>query len=203
MAFDIILPSIGRESLPHAIRSVLRQKHDDWNLFVIIDGMTFEDADNMRVEFEIPEDCRVRYFSVPDRHKDSGAWARNEGIAIGTGDWIAYLDDDDVWMPHHLQTFTEVIHSDPDVSQIHTHGQAMKWRRKSPRSGERKLVPYGGVTIDPTTVSMCHRRDLYNKTDGWQPGDNHDHLLWQNMLEAGGKPAIMGTVTYQFLRGKR
>lgn len=203
MTFDIILPSIGRESLPHAIKSVLRQKHTDWRLYVVIDGMDFDAADDLRIELEIPEDHRVRFFSTPNRHKDNGTYARREAIAIGENDWIAYIDDDDVWMPHHLQTFAEVIQSDPDVSQIHSHGQAIKWRRKSPRSGERKLVPFGGVTTDPTTVSMCHRRDLYARTQGWQACDNHDHLIWQDMLEAGGKAAIMETVTYQFLRGKR
>lgn len=198
MSFDVILPSIGRDSLPHAINSVLRQQHGDWNLYVVIDGMSFEAADNMRSH--IPEDHRIRYFSVANRHEDSGAWARNEAIQVGNGEWIAYIDDDDEWMPNHLEVLTSA-HS--QASQIHTYGQAVKWRRKSPRSNERKLVPFGGVTKDATTVSMCHRRDLYEKTRGWQPCYNHDNLLWRDMLEAGGRPAIMETVTYNFLRGKR
>jgi hypothetical protein len=53
---------------------------------------------------------------------------------------------------------------------------------------------------DILTVGMAHTREIFNKTSGWQPVDNHDHLLWREMLATGGVPAIAHEVTFEFER---
>ena len=171
--FDIILPTIGRDSLLAATESVEQQTYKDWRL------ITVHDTEN---------------------RGDYGAWARNTAIAIGDSEWIAYIDDDDVWLPHHLALLAIEIEANPLVNMVRTTGQAFMWKHKSPRTSKlvRKL---GAVnSTDILTVGMAHTREIFHKTQGWQPCDNHDKLLWNEMLGVGGIPIISNVITFQFER---
>lgn len=193
MSFDIILPSVGRLSVFQAIESVLHQDYSDWHLWIVCDGMKGLDR--------AIGDSRVTVLGsdVP-QHGDFGAWARNTGIAAGQNPWIAYIDDDDVWLTNHLSTITSLHESNPHATMIHTAGQSFYLRRKSPRSKER-VFKLGQVNIiDVLTVGMSHTRELFNRTNGWQPRDNHDKLLWNEMLSLGGSPLVDNAVTFQFAR---
>lgn len=199
--FDIILPTTGRDSLGAAIKSVWEQSYRDWKLFIVCDGcppilLPFDSEEHMRLVC-VPNDRLPR--NLPS-HDDSGAWARNRGIQEGSNEWIAYIDDDDEWLPHHLATLADMITNHPDVSMLRTAGQSFKMKHRSPRSSKlvRKMGPVNDIDI--LTVGMCHTRDLFYKTRGWQPCDNHDHLLWREMLDTGAKAAISSEVTFHYRR---
>lgn len=193
MRFDIVLPTVGRKSLATAIRSVIDQAHQDWHLTIVHDGGTAVD---------FPEDDRILeiYYRDIPCHNDYGAWARNLAISRGTSEWIAYLDDDDVWLPNHLTILSECVKLRADVKMLRTYGRSFSWRHKSPRSSKlvRKLGPVNDRDI--LTVGMAHTRELFDKTTGWQPVDNHDHILWGELLAAGGVSALIPEVTFEFER---
>lgn len=192
-SFDIILPSIGRISLLQAVESVLNQSHQDWRLYIVCDGMT-------RLE-SIIEDERVTVIGADGpQHQDFGAWARNRGIEAGSNPWIAYIDDDDVWLPDHLSTFNDLLSRHPDATMLRSAGRSFYWSRKSPRSKEhvRKLSTVNDTDI--LTVGMAHGRELFKLTTGWLPCDNHDKFLWNAMLEVGGKAIVTPNVTFEFAR---
>lgn len=93
-AFSIIMPTHNRGALLEvAIGSVLRQSHGDWELIVVDDGSD--------VAAGVPSDPRIRLL----RNELAGgpAAARNIGIREATGDFIAFLDDDDAWGPRRLE----------------------------------------------------------------------------------------------------
>lgn len=193
MWFDIILPTIGRSSLYQAVRSVLDQEYPHWFLYIIEDGTpcSFEDIKDERV---------IMYTRIGLPNNDYGAWARNYGISQSSSEWIAYIDDDDEWLPGHLSTLVELIKLNPEANMLRTAGQSFTWRHKSPRSS-KLIKKLGSVnTEDILTVGMCHTRKLFQKTHGFQPCDNHDKLLWEEMIQQGGKPAITNQVTFQFER---
>jgi glycosyltransferase involved in cell wall biosynthesis len=96
---SIIIPTYNREKLlPIAVESVLRQTFADWELLIIDDRST----DNTRqlVEDYARRDPRVKYH-VNGRVKGPSG-ARNQGIDLATGEYVAFLDSDDEWEPHHL-----------------------------------------------------------------------------------------------------
>lgn len=194
MTFDIILPTIGRLSVFQAIESILHQEFQDWRLIIVCDGITGLDR--------AIGDSRVTVVGngIKPQHSDFGAWARNLGIVAGDRPWIAYIDDDDVWLPNHLSTIASLLEANPQVTLIRTAGQSFYLRRKSPRSKERVLKMGQINTTDILTVGMAHSRELFSKTNGWQPCDNHDKILWNEMLLLGGAAIVSEAVTFQFAR---
>lgn len=95
---SVIIPTYNREKvLPRAIDSVLNQTFTDLEVIVADDCST----DNTRALVEAHGDPRVRYGCL---EKNSGACAaRNLGIEMAKGDYIAFQDSDDQWHPNKLQ----------------------------------------------------------------------------------------------------
>lgn len=93
---DIIMPTFnGRGSIRRAIKSVVGQTYQNWNLIVVNDGG--EDVKDIIDEFC---DSRIKY--VYSEHKGK-SHALNVGIASSSGEFIGYLDDDDLFYPIHLE----------------------------------------------------------------------------------------------------
>ena len=191
MRFDIILPTVNRPSLELAIKSIYAQRHTDWMLYVVGDGVTpnYEETDSGKIML-VSMECT----------NNSGASQRNFGINLGTSPWIAYLDDDDVWMPDHLSTIVELAQQNPNANMFKTGAQEMVRTRKSPRHPKNEMKLRCINLDDPLTITIAHSRDLFLKTSRWQPVDNHDHLLFKEMLSVGGVLAKSDNITALYLR---
>ena len=191
MIFDIVLPTIGRDSLENAIESVIAQTHDNWTLWVVGDHYEAHNED-------WPNNILPLYVQGP--RDDYGTLARNWGVKAGDAEWIAYIDDDDEWHPHHLTTLAHLHEEHPGATMLKTAGQEFRMKHKHPRSSKkvRKLGPIN--TRDFLTVGMAHTRGIFARTNGWQPHDNHDHALWHAMIQGGGHYATSDIVTFIFRR---
>jgi len=192
MHFDIILPTIGRDSIHAAIGSVFAQTHTNWTLYII--------GDKWPVPLETSWPNNVIPLYAEGSGDDSGAFARNCGILCSHAEWIAYIDDDDEWHPDHLATHVNIRDENSDVTMTRTAGQSFMMKHKHPRTSLliRKM---GAInTTDILTVGMAHSRELFDKTSGWQPQDNHDKTLWNEMLAVGGEAVESEAVTYSFRR---
>ncbi len=87
---SIVIPTRGRPLLlQRAIRSVLMQTHQDFEVVVVLDGVDAESKAAVE-EFREP---KIRLLTLPTTA--GGAVARNAGVAAARGRWIAFLDDDD------------------------------------------------------------------------------------------------------------
>lgn len=83
-----------------AIESVVCQTYPNWELLITDDCST--DCTRQVVEKYVSDDKRIRYFFLKT---NSGAGiARNNSIKEANGRFIAFLDSDDIWMPHKLET---------------------------------------------------------------------------------------------------
>ena len=94
---SIVLPVFnGEELIRNSIASVLSQTFNDFELIIINDGSTDKTPDIIR-EFD---DDRIKTFS----YANSGlSKSRNRGVSKSRGEYIAFLDHDDVWMPDKLE----------------------------------------------------------------------------------------------------
>lgn len=93
---DIIMPTFnGRSTIRRAIKSVLDQTHQNWNLIIVNDGG--EDIKDIIDEFD---DFRIKYICSEHKGKSH---ALNVGINSSSGEFIGYLDDDDLLYPIHFE----------------------------------------------------------------------------------------------------
>jgi glycosyltransferase involved in cell wall biosynthesis len=98
-AFDVVLPTHRRpHTLPYAIRSVLAQSHSALTLHVIGDGCG-DDTERVVRGFDDP---RLRFHRFPKAY-GFGYASRNTILAASDAPWIAYMTDDDLWFPDHLE----------------------------------------------------------------------------------------------------
>ncbi|MGD0976845.1 MAG: glycosyltransferase [Minisyncoccia bacterium] len=95
---SIIIPTHNRpELLKKAIVSVLGQTFEDFEVVVVDDGLE-KRADKIIKEFN---DSRIKY--IQHQEEKGGSAARNTGIKAASGKFIAFLDDDDEWLPEKLE----------------------------------------------------------------------------------------------------
>jgi teichuronic acid biosynthesis glycosyltransferase TuaG len=94
---SVIIPTYNRvEALERAVRSALCQTHAVHEVLVCDDGCT----DDSRLRVGAMGDARIRWIEGPRAGRP--AVPRNRGIAAATGEWVAFLDDDDTWLPQKL-----------------------------------------------------------------------------------------------------
>lgn len=98
MLFSVVIPVYNRRQwVGRAIRSVLQQTCCDWEVLVVDDAS--EDDTAARVHSEFGD--AVRLIRLP--HNSGVSAARNRGIEKVRGEWVAFLDSDDEWLPHKLE----------------------------------------------------------------------------------------------------
>ncbi|MES2218855.1 MAG: glycosyltransferase family 2 protein [Pseudomonadota bacterium] len=107
---SVIIPTHNREaSLQRAVASVLAQTCQDFEIIIVNDAST----DNTREYLAalVRDDKRIQVFT--NVQSLGGSRSRNVGIAAAKGQWIAFLDDDDTWLPMKLSAQLAALAANP------------------------------------------------------------------------------------------
>ena len=96
--------------LPATLGSVMAQTYRNWEVVLIDDGSTDDTVDRIA-----PFRSRIRYVHQPNAGM---AAARNAGLALAGGDYIALLDADDLWLPEKLATQVRIARANPESGLI-------------------------------------------------------------------------------------
>ncbi|MBF6589146.1 MAG: glycosyltransferase family 2 protein [Ktedonobacterales bacterium] len=126
---SVIIPTHDRSSLlREAIESVLAVRREGFEVEIIVsdDGSTDETP-------AVAHDYPVRYLRA--ERAAGAAAARNAALAVARGDFIAFLDDDDLWLPQNITPQLRAFAEHPEYGAVH--GQVLL-------TDERR-VPYGKV----------------------------------------------------------
>lgn len=108
---SIIIPTYNRaDTIRRAIKSVQAQTFADWELIVVDDGSTDNTA-------SIIEGLDPRMTVISQKNRGFGE-ARNAGIRASTGKYLAFLDSDDEFLPHHLELEIAFLDAFPDESFV-------------------------------------------------------------------------------------
>lgn len=95
---SIIMPSWNTgKFIAKSIQSVLSQTYQDWEL-LIMDDCSMDNTDDIVASFS---DYRIKYFK--NNVNCGAALMRNKALQKARGEWIAFLDSDDLWNPHKLE----------------------------------------------------------------------------------------------------
>jgi glycosyltransferase involved in cell wall biosynthesis len=101
------------ESLKEAIQSVVVQEMENWELLVMNDG-----GKDVRHVVEGFRDDRISYLH--DEMNRGLAFRLNVGLKQARGDYIAYLGDDDLWYPCHLELLSRALDEDPEIGAVYS-----------------------------------------------------------------------------------
>ena len=101
VAVSVIIPFFNRSStVKRALESVIAQSHTDWECLVIDDGSSEAERNNLIRIVEDFGDSRICLEHL--KENTGGGAARNRGIELASGEFIAFLDSDDEWMKDKL-----------------------------------------------------------------------------------------------------
>jgi len=177
--FSVIIPVYNRaDILEQALRSVLDQTFQDFEIVVIDDGSN----DHPEAVVARVNDPRIRIIR---KQNGGGAAARNFGFDQAKGRYVALLDSDDRFLPHHLEKLAEVFAGDPNLvvyaRMIVDRGNGVTMI-KPPRAirpdedmatyllCDRGFVP----TITVSLLADTARRVRYG---GWRPAEDTDFAI--------------------------
>jgi glycosyltransferase involved in cell wall biosynthesis len=158
---SVIMPTYNRAYIVgRAIKSVLNQTYANFELIIIDDGSTDNTADVVK-SFN---DSRIVY--VKHARNLRIASARNTGIDVSRGDYIAFLDSDDEWLPDKLREQLIAFKEAPsDVGAIYTQmknirkGKTEYIHRKTPPEGDIHRHVLSGLPVYLITL-MVKRKYL-------------------------------------------
>ncbi|HZC45776.1 MAG TPA: glycosyltransferase [Candidatus Acidoferrum sp.] len=110
---SVIIPVYNRaDKIGRALQSVFAQTFTDYEIVVVNDGSTDDTASVLASYGE-----KIRVVSQANRGLSG---ARNAGIAVSRGEYVALLDDDDQWLPERLARCVQVLDADPDCVLVYT-----------------------------------------------------------------------------------
>ncbi|HUY26128.1 MAG TPA: glycosyltransferase [Candidatus Binataceae bacterium] len=183
-----IIPAFNRRAmLREAAASVLAQRGARFELIIIDDGSTdgtFDDLQRLQAEHR----ATLHIERTPNR---GVAAARNLGGALARAPLLAFLDSDDLWMPHKLARQLEFMRAHPECA-ISQCGE--RWirggRRVNPglrhrkRAGDLFLDSLRTCLVSPSAVIM--RADLFRAHAGFDESMRacEDYDLWLRILAA-------------------
>ena len=198
---SVVTATWGRpRTILGAIASVAAQEYDNIEHLIVTDGFDrelnavlydagyFEDGRGKRLA------CLGRNWTQVHGTAGCGATARQAGCLLARGDWIAYLDDDDEWLPDHLSRM--VACGEENQADLVT----CPWQNGRGGVVNGASPPRHGSV---GTSMMMHRPSLL-KISGWQPDDGYpvDGRLCERWVAGGARLAWQPDAT-AILNGHR
>lgn len=109
ISFSIILPTYNRKSqIDNAIKSVINQIYQNYELIIIDDGSTDNTVEYIKEKYSVQ--IQNKKIIIVSLNRNYGAsYARNKGLEIAKNDWIAYLDSDNTIHTNFLLIFADKI----------------------------------------------------------------------------------------------
>lgn len=156
MPISVVVPVFnGEKTIEETINSILNQTFQDIEIIVINDGST----DATLAIIKKISDSRIKVFSYPNAGLSA---SRNRGISQAKGEYISFIDADDLWTPDKLESQWQALQSNPQAAVAYSWTDYIDESSKFLKSGRR-------IKIN---------------------GDAFSKLLITNFLENGSNPLI-------------
>jgi glycosyltransferase involved in cell wall biosynthesis len=157
---SVTIPTLNRPHyLDKAIDSVLKQRglgsDFDVELFVVDNGNLPETADVV-----LRYGDSVRLLRIATR---GIGYARNAGVDASSGEYLAFLDDDDIWTEDKLQKQLQVFTKQPEVGAVFGHMQQFLCPDVNPAQLEKVRHLNGQVIPAPLATSILMRRSAWDR----------------------------------------
>lgn len=171
--FSVVIPLYNKAPyVKECLDSVLNQTESNFEVLVIDDGSTDNGPDVIKQTFS---DTRISLISKGNGGVSS---ARNRGIELSLGEYIAFLDADDLWGPTHLHDIRAAIKSnsnDPNVQFFST--------------GYKRVAPNGSVdggTLQGDNVRVLSNKEFFSRSNKSLPFTSAVCVKKSALVEVGG-----------------
>lgn len=185
---SIVIPAFNPGNLIlETINSVLNQTYQNFEIIIVDDGST----DNTKEIIKSYNDKRIKYFfqdncGIP-------AKVRNRGAALSSGEYIAFLDHDDIWMDNKLAKQIEIVSNDAEIAMVSTNGYYLFDNEKSSEimiSGfkssyfsERNLFPGNSVFQSSVIINKKAFETLGGFNESTELKAIEDYDLWLRLFK--------------------
>lgn len=199
---SVIVPTYNRACyLPCAVESALAQSSVDLEVIIIDDGST-DGTDSVVEKHRRDWGQRVRYVW---QNNSERSVARNHGLRLARGEYVAFLDSDDIWRPEHANTCIRALQNDPsavaaygEYGVINAEGYIVRAQVKRPATEGlqfQRTLCLKRLILHPTEVII--RRSAVPAKETFDPDipGAEDWVLWVTLAEEGrflrlGKPTV-------------
>lgn len=173
---SVVIPTHNRpDMVVRAVRSALKQSVKNVEVIVVDDAST----DDTRGALNQVTDDRLRYERLDD-NVGQGA-ARNRGLELARGDWVAFLDDDDEWLPRHLEGLLWLAERKDGARVLYRPYLVAAWGRVCRRKIQ---LPEGDV--------------FTSLVSGWAPSLTSGLVVHRDVCEDGYDEELVGIEDYDF-----
>jgi len=181
--------------LGEALKSVFAQTYQDFEVIVVDDGST-----------DHTHDVVVRY-GYPTRYiyqqNQGHASAKNAGIRMARGAYIAFLDDDDTWLPQKLELQVSILREDPAVDLVYGAGYIVKGGVRSLICGENIPEDLVERLLARNFIGICSvmvRARVFQRAGSFDPdhGPCDDWDFWLRLAVLGCKFACMREPIWEY-----
>lgn len=177
---SIVTPTYNRAGfIAQAVDSVLAQTMPDWELLIVDDGST---DDTREVLAGYQGDPRIHYFYQPNRGQSV---ARNNALEKVRGDFVGFLDSDDLWCADKLERQLALFEDHPDVGIVHgdesiidEKGQEVS--RENMRRYSGRITPQLLADNSVSITTALVKRECFDEMGGFHAshGVADDYDLW-------------------------
>jgi hypothetical protein len=185
---SIITPFLNAAPfIEESINSVLAQTYDDWELLLVDDGST-DESTGIALKYAAAHPDKVRYLTHEGRQNRGASASRNLAARHARGEYLAFLDADDVYLRRKLEVQVPILDAHPDVAMLYAAteywyswsgrhedgGRDWVWRKfgvkpdaavEPPRMLVRFLEDGGTV---PCMGGVLVRRAAVDSVGGWE-----------------------------------
>ncbi len=201
---SVVIPTYNHAHfLRRALQSVLDQTYTNWEV-ILIDNHSQDNTDEVVQSFN---DSRITLLKI--HNNGVIAASRNMGILAAEGEWIAFLDSDDLWYPKKLEIAINGIQEDSSIDVCSTDEMLV-----DEATGNRQLLKFGpycsdfyksllvtGNRLSPSASLV--RRDFLNKNnllfrENKEFVTAEDYDLWMLLAQAGAKFKFIHSVQGEY-----
>jgi teichuronic acid biosynthesis glycosyltransferase TuaG len=182
---SVVMPAYNCEKyVVEAINSILAQTYRNWELLVLDDGS--KDNTLRIIEEFSQKDSRIK--ALPNGKNMGVSATRNRGIELASGEWIAFLDSDDMWKPEKLEKQFEIIEKEAaeflftGSSYINEEGEPYKGIFEVPEKiTYKKLRNQNVISCSSVLVKKKYFEHIKMEKDEM----HEDYAVWLRILKTG------------------
>ncbi|EEY84553.1 glycosyltransferase family 2 protein [Parabacteroides distasonis] len=179
--------------IAQTIESVLAQTYPYWEMLIVDDCSTDRSAEI--IQTYVKRDSRIKYFKT-DHPSGSPSLPRNIGLKQAQGEYVAFLDSDDAWLPVKLEEQISYMETGC-CGFVYSDYEKMAWDgKRNQRFIRARRISSFWDTLESNEIpclTVLLRKDLIGQTC-FKPIPKEDYVFWLEILRKGHKAYNTGKV---------